>query len=126
MANANLQGQLKPEIDHVPVISITRCSIDENAPGTSAKGGYGFIGTADGIGDSSGQFTMKVVKDQPLEVDVYRLKRSGERFTLSWVEGASRILVSSAKVTRVSRTNDPGTGNYDLNVSWMAGPSDEL
>lgn len=120
MANLDLQGQLRAELNHVPVITITRVSVDENLPGTVKKGGYGVIGIAEGIGDGSGSFTMSVPK-AGMEIDVFALKASGARFTLSWTEGVSRLLASGCKITRVSRSNDPAGGDYSVSVSFIFG-----
>lgn len=120
MANLDLQGALKPEVNHVPVITITRVSVDENIPGTVKKGGYGVIGIAEGIGDGSGSFSIAVPKSG-LEVDVYALKAAGARFTLSWTEGVTRMIASTCRVTRIGRAPDSASGNYELNVSFVFG-----
>lgn len=120
MANLELQGQLRPEVDHVPVITITRVQAGENLPGTVKKGGYGVIGIAEGIGDGNLSFSM-VVPMTGLEFDVYALKQQGMRFTLSWTEGTKRLIASQCKVTSIDRSNDPGSGNYELNVRAIYG-----
>lgn len=117
MAAIALNGQIRAEVNHVPVITITRVSIRENKPGTVKKGGYGTIGVAQGIPDYSGSFVLSVPSTGP-EIDLESLKASS--FTLSWNRGAVRKLATGCQVTSIDDANDPGPGNYDITVNFIA------
>lgn len=117
MANLALVGQLKAEIDHVPVITITRVNVDENIPTTTKKGGYGVIGIAQGVADGSGSFVMSV-PTTGLEINLQALKAKATGFSLTWQRGANRLAATGCKISRISDANDPGAGNYDVTVNF--------
>jgi hypothetical protein len=115
--NLPLQGQIQAEIDHVSIVSITRVSFSENRPGTVKKGGYGTIGVASGIPDGSGSFVMAVTEGTP-EIDLEELK--AKAFTISWNRGTARKMATGCKITKIDDANDPGTGNYDVTVTFIS------
>jgi hypothetical protein len=114
--NYPIQGQIKAEINHVPIVEITRVSVSENLPGTVKKGGYGTIGTAKGISDGSGSFTMAVIEGNAA-LDLETLKQ--QSFTLTWVRGLKTKMATGCKITKIDDANDPGSGNYDVSVSFI-------
>lgn len=120
MANISLSGQIKAEVDHIPVQTITRVSVSSNAPGTVKKGGYGVIGVAQGIEDASGSFTI-VPTSVGMEIDLLALKAKVGGFAFSFNRGASRYCAIGCRITKIDDSNDPGAGNHDVVVNWIAG-----
>lgn len=117
MANVALSGACFAEVDHVHVITIQRVNVDESIPSTAKKGNYGPIGIAQGIADVTGSFVL-TVPTTGMEIDLEAYK--DRSFTLTWSRGAQRFSAVGCRINRIGDADDPGTGNYDVTVSFLA------
>ena len=113
--NTALDGQLKAEVNHVPVITITRVQPQRQRPGSIKVGGYGTIGAAKGIKTGSGTITF-AVKDGKQEIDIESLYDND--FTLTWNRGSDRLMCT-AILTGDTYTNNPGTGDYEISLPFI-------
>lgn len=120
MATISLTGQVRCTINHLPTITATHVNINFEIPSQIRKGAYGVIGPVQGIGNPSGDITFAVQADQQ-SFNFLALSQSGPQgFEVTFEEGLDRYLVSGCVVSGFGLTNDPGSGNNDKSLKFIA------
>lgn len=112
----SLTGPIPVRVNGRPAISITDFDIGVDRPGQVVAGGYGVIGTSQGVETGSGSFKIRPRQESGLEfpIDVLRAP-----FSMAFPLGlAQRYGVLSCSMTSMRLSNQQQGGNNEWTVSF--------
>lgn len=119
--NFNIQGQVPIEIEHTYQVTVEQWSLDNSTPTTVHKSAFGNTGTSQGVPDYQGSFRVPPIIGSPngTEMDLDALSAQPGGFTISFPWGGRKYAATGCKISKITRSNTPGTGDAMTDVSYV-------
>ncbi len=111
-----LVGTVAARINNRPAVTVTDFNDSLDRPGQIKAGGYGVIGTSEGVETGSGSFKMAVRQENGMEFPIDELRRP---FTMNFPLGTQRFALLGCKYTRLDTSVQQKEGNTEVSISFI-------
>jgi hypothetical protein len=111
-----LVGTVAIRINNRPAVTATDFSESLDRPGQVKAGGYGPIGTSEGVETGSGSFKFRPRTENGMEFPIDELRRP---FTVNYPLGTQRFALLNCKYTRLDVNVQQQTGDVEVSVAYV-------
>lgn len=113
-----LVGSVPARFNNRPATTVTDFDIGIDRPGQVKAGGYGVIGTSEGVetGGSGSSFNIAIRQENGLEFDLETLRRP---FTMAFPLGPRRYVLLGCKMTSMKLAVQQKEGNTTWSVNFI-------
>mgnify|MGYP000952888894 CR=1 FL=1 len=112
----SLVGPIPVRFNGRPAVTITDFDVGVDRPGQVKAGGYGIIGTSQGVETGSGSFKIRPRQENGLEFPIDTLRAP---FSMAFPQGPQRFGVLACSMTSMRLTNQQQAGDNEWSVSFI-------